>query len=343
MPYGYHTILLSTQGLLAFGGKFQPKPDPPESPKSPEVSWDGPRLVKVDWGRSHSLLLDEEGGVWEAGTPGKVYGPFCKIPDLPVICDIAAGYDTSAALDTDGGLWAWGRQSECGWVSPSPKLLLGLPSVTKVACGSGALIAEASNGTLWIMRPQEDKPKCSSTPIPVHIEGRSPGPLRMLCALFNGIVLVDSEGTVFESKSYSDEQYPPVGASGFTKVENVPRMLSGSSGTYNLYLVDEDRQLWGSTVGKSLFSPFHLIRIEGEISHVVAGGYHCMVHLSDGSMKVFGDNRYNQFGCQSGKGLSPFRPIPPYSRQKSANSAVNIEEVVSNLGKRSFDTFHSNE
>ena len=71
MPLGYHTLLLSLEGdLLAFGGNNKGQlglGHNNEQLTPATVPWKGPQPVQVDWGDEHSLVLDAEGGVWQAG------------------------------------------------------------------------------------------------------------------------------------------------------------------------------------------------------------------------------------------------------------------------------------
>ena len=73
MPFGNHTLLLSLEGgLWAFGENSggQLGLGHTENQVQPmEVPWDGAEPVQVDWGYEHSLVLDAEGVVWEAGVP----------------------------------------------------------------------------------------------------------------------------------------------------------------------------------------------------------------------------------------------------------------------------------
>ena len=124
MPFGYHTVLLTDQGLFAFGGKPSHSSEKKMPAKSPEVLWEGPKPVKVDWGRVHSLLLDEKGGVWEAGTPNQwnhsFTSSFRQVPGLPIAVEIAAGYNFSAVIDINGGVWVWWEDQSAKQIDISP-------------------------------------------------------------------------------------------------------------------------------------------------------------------------------------------------------------------------------
>ena len=135
MPSGSHTILLSLEGgLLAFGANYEGQLglDHKKHHSQPEkVSWNGPKPVQVDCGGSHSLVLDVEGGVWDAGSSRAIYSSptFELIPDLPRMAVIAAGGGFSAAIDTEGGLWVWTSYANLSWASSLPRRVEGLPPI----------------------------------------------------------------------------------------------------------------------------------------------------------------------------------------------------------------------
>ena len=201
MPKGNHTLLLSVEGgLRAFGennkgqlglghkvNQWQPV----------EVPWDGPQPVQVDWGDEHSLVLDAEGGVWEAGRsrPCSLSLTFQRVPELPCITVVAAGEFHSASIDTKGGLWVWTSQRVHSWACSLPQRVKSIPPLIQVACGSDFLVAEAEEGTLWVLGNSQGIGHTINTlqPTLVQVEQRSEGPLRCLAALSFGVILIRSE------------------------------------------------------------------------------------------------------------------------------------------------------
>ena len=168
MPLGNHTLLLSLEGgLWAFGGnnvgqlglghknkQWQPV----------EVPWNGPQPVQVDWGWQHSLVLDAEGGVWDAGL-SRSFSPsliFQQVPELPCITLVAAGLSHSAAIDTEGGLWVWTNETDLSWAHSLPQRVEGIPPLITVACGCNFLVAEAED--LWVLGDNSKGNWASATP-----------------------------------------------------------------------------------------------------------------------------------------------------------------------------------
>ena len=314
MPCGYHTLLLSNEGLLAFGGKPGLFPSDEKMPDVPhQVPWVGPPLVKVDWGQFHSLALDSKGGVWEAGTSGvpnrEFTSNFRLVEGLPEITQIAAGHDHSAAIDNEGCLWVWWGKPDHQRVIPKQ---IPFPSkISKAACGWGKLILECEDGTLWIYHPFGE-----TMTTPIFAKDLSSGPLRSLCILLYDAVFVDAEGSVFLCRIFNDR----CTSFTFRKLE-IPPVVEASSGFWEFLLLDEKRQLWkhkrypGEVGETSLWLE--------EVSSFVSGGRHFMAHLLDGRTMMFGDNSWGQFGPGSPSGYHNVPILCPYqiafsSRQKSA-------------------------
>lgn len=92
-------------------------------------------ITAIAAGARHALALDTEGNVWAWGengdgelgerryahgsyscgsetdlTAGAPYSPYvAKVPGIGKVTAIAAGYNSSAALDENGEVWVWGR------------------------------------------------------------------------------------------------------------------------------------------------------------------------------------------------------------------------------------------
>ena len=161
MTLGCHTLLLAATGQVwAFGwnksGQLGLGHTLPQS--SPTlVPWDGPQPMQLDWGHSHSVILDEEGGVWVAGLSGyetEDSTTFQRVTELPPIAQVSSGFQHTSACDFDGRLWTWGvvqqgtdTLSLTGAVHP----LEGLPPILKFACGENFLMAESIDEELWVL------------------------------------------------------------------------------------------------------------------------------------------------------------------------------------------------
>jgi len=133
-----------------------------------------PRLAKVDAGVFHSAALDVNGEVWcwglnNAGQlgrgtsgrpsnftenrPGKVI-----FPTGTVIVDVQSGRDNTTALDSQGNVWCWGRNSlaECAngktTFVPTPSKVAfpaGTPRIVQISLENGWVLALDAGGTVW--------------------------------------------------------------------------------------------------------------------------------------------------------------------------------------------------
>ena len=257
MPFGCHTLLLSQEGdLLAFGNNDEGQLGlgHKNNQLTPaKVSWNGPQPVQVDCALEHSIVLDAEGGVWEAGnnriSPSSL--TFQRVPELPPIALVAAGYAHSAAIDIKGDLWVWACSAAgLSWASLLPQRVEGLPPLIKVACGNNFLVAEADEG-LWVLGDNSQgqlglgHTNNALQPTLVQVEERSAGSLRCLAALFSGLIVIDSEGAVFSAGSNS---YGELGRSGsaltLQRISGIPLMVDASSGYYHTLALDETGGVW---------------------------------------------------------------------------------------------------
>ena len=350
MPFGDHTLLLSQDGgLLAFGRnregqlglghqKVQSEPA--------EVPWNGPQPVQVDWGRKHSLVLDAEGGVWDAGC-SRSSAPFLtfqKVPELPCIALVAAGYSHSAAIDTEGGLWVWTSKIDLCWARRLPQRVGDLPVIFKVACGLDFLVAEAEEG-LWVLGRQLSLGHINNTLIPtlVLVEECPKGPLRCLAALAKGVILIDSQGGVFSAGDNSRGQLGRSPGDDYDsrlqRIGNIPPMLVASCGLNHTLSLDENGDVWAWGDGRSgrlgiqfishMSNPTLVPSLKGTRALVLGRG-HSLAFTEEGGLLVFGDNAHAQLGHStrplSLPTLSPIQPALPHSarsRKKSARSLAS--------------------
>ncbi|WP_395829727.1 MopE-related protein [Archangium violaceum] len=124
-------------------------------------------IQRIAAGGNYSLALGMDGQVWAWGqntagqvgtgtTSVSVPSPV-KVTGLPSIRAIAAGLSHALALDTNGGVWAWGQNTsgQVGTGSTSPTVLTptqvaSLPRARAIAAGVGhSLVIEEQFGNVW--------------------------------------------------------------------------------------------------------------------------------------------------------------------------------------------------
>ena len=348
MPLGFHTLLLSLEGgLLAFGGNNwgQLGLSHTNDQWVPEkVPWNGPEPVQVDWGLEHSLVLDAEGGVWQAGRScSSISSPsFRRVPGLPCIALVTAGFSHSAALDTEGGLWVWANKFDLIWARSLPQRVEYLPPLFKVACGNRFLVAEAEEGLLVLGDNSKGQLGLGHNysvlqPTRVQVKNCSEGPLRCLAAQYEGVILIDSQGGVF---STGDNSHDQLGRSSgdstkLQQIMNIPPMLAASCGWYHTLSLDEEGGVWswgcslsgqlGAGNTSNQLEPTLIPSLRG-MSALVAGGAHSLAFPQEGGLLVFGCNTFGELGLnhttiQSSPTLCPVQPALPLSFTSKNKSA----------------------
>ena len=348
MPFGFHTLLLTHEGgLLGFGRSMEGQlglGHQHNRSEPVEIPWNGPRAVQVSCGELHSLVLDEEGGVWEAGLPQTInFEPlvFKQVMALPLVTQIAAGEKHSAVLDVDGNLWWWTARSLIEWAPKAPERVPNLPYLFKLASGGDIIVAEAEEG-LWVFGSNSQgqlgvgHTQAVLQPTLVDFDERVERPLRCLTAYSNGIVFLDSAGTVWTAgNNYFGQLGRPESVSVFLPIPDAPPMRSASCGYNHVLSLDETGGVWvwgrgdlgqlGREDTSNLSKPT-LLHLEGGCSAIQAGSHHSMLFLHDGSFLVFGWNNFGQLGLKDSAKqvdlptVSHLKPALPVSlqMQKSA-------------------------
>jgi alpha-tubulin suppressor-like RCC1 family protein len=130
-----------------------------------------PLFAKADAGVFHSVALDVNGGVWSFGLNnagqlgnGKSGRPSNATENKPtqvifpagtVIVDVQAGRDNNIALDSQGKVWVWGRNSlgECAngktTFVPTPIPVNLQKPVTQISLAQDWALALDTDGNLW--------------------------------------------------------------------------------------------------------------------------------------------------------------------------------------------------
>ena len=125
---------------------------------------DGSRIVDIQCGNVAALFLMDDGTVYTCGrnnygqqgykgAPEFVKTP-TQIPSLSGITQIACGFGQCLALDGEGRVWAWGRNSNGqignGTVkSQQVPVALPLENIVSIRCGGKFCMALDGDGAIW--------------------------------------------------------------------------------------------------------------------------------------------------------------------------------------------------
>jgi alpha-tubulin suppressor-like RCC1 family protein len=147
----------NTYGQLGTGNTFQKN--------SPVMVSGLSEIIAMDAGSQHTVAVKSDGTVWSWGyglygqmgntTTNKYNLVPVQASGLTGVSAVAAGYNHTVALKSDGTVWAWGQNGEGqlgnGTTSKAltPVQVPGLSDVIQIAAGSSHTMALKSDGTVW--------------------------------------------------------------------------------------------------------------------------------------------------------------------------------------------------
>ena len=119
-------------------------------------------FISVSCGQYHTLAIDEDGKIWAWGEndQGELgNGTKTNVVTVTPVCleteigfsQVTAGYDRSAAIDTEGKLWVWGNHglNEGNGKSLVPIQVEKERTFTQVSAGEEHVLALDTQGKLW--------------------------------------------------------------------------------------------------------------------------------------------------------------------------------------------------
>ncbi len=171
--------------------------------------------------------------------------------------DIATGYDHAVALDSDGNVWAWGR-NDCGQAGDNsltdqltPIQVQGLSGITEIAVGASHNLALDSFGSVWAWGKNWDgqlgNGTLNTSAVPVQVFGLS-DVVTIAAGNFHSIAL-KGDGTVWTWGMNSSYQLGH-GLGGTTDElvpGQVPNLFNviGIAGGYNFTTtLKQDKTVW---------------------------------------------------------------------------------------------------
>jgi Regulator of chromosome condensation (RCC1) repeat len=268
------------------------------------------------------------------------------------VTQVAAGYDHSLAVISDGSVWSWGRntfgQLGTGAVglSKSPQLVSGISgTVTQVAAGWSHSLALGSDGTVWAWGDNQygelGDGNFSQSDSPVKLAGLSG--ITQIAAGEDWSLALRSDGTVW---AWGDNLYNELGPQVQDVYDNsdVPVQVTGLSGVTQIAAGAEfgmaiqttvklgflrhsvwtwGQEVWGQVGNGQLTDPFspggviNPYQVTGipAPAAIAAGTYSAMMVGTDGSVWGWGQDLFGNLGAGSGNGIlySPTQTLSPGS------------------------------
>lgn len=244
---------------------------------SPPIAIPFDDISDVAIGAGHTLMVRRNGSVWATGANNRgqlglgfsgepIQSP-TQIPSLVDIVYVAAGGDSSYAIDSGGVLWAWGDDSsgQLGIGNPGGATMQAMPRMnpivqaTDVAAGDGFAIATDGSGTLWSWGSNE------------LLQLGTPGPAR------NQPQAVPVPGGFFAGE---------VAAAGHTVLARSGADVLG----------------WGSNTAQQIADSGAAIPVDGSLlvsgaRAIAVGNRHILIALENGSVIARGANEAGQLGA----------------------------------------------
>lgn len=243
----------------------------------------------------------------------------------------------SAALRSDGTVWAWGQQE-----SFAPMQKNGLNNVVEIAGGGSHFMALRSDGTIWAWGSNaygqlgDGTTVSSGTPVQVlglnQVVAITAGWDHSLALLADGSVWGWGDN-VFGQLSTDvsrSTQLSPIQISGLSGIVSI------SAGNYHSVALHVDGSVWvwgndshgvlgtGQSRGQA-FPPVRLASPTGVVQ-VISGGSHILARRSDGTLWAWGSNGAGQVG--SGVSSSISVPIQVLTSVESIGAGNSCSYAV---------------
>ena len=360
---GLHTVMMKSDGTLWSCGcnmegelgygtldYYQAYPFPAKVTVISDVA-------AFDAGNEYTVVLKKDGTVWSWGNAS--FGHLGNGDDKPFYCKttpvqasglsgvkaIAAKFDHTVALKTDGTVWAWGKNytgqignGECQTDSfLTPVQVSGINDVKAITTGGRHTVAVKSDGTLWGWGDDGNSEfgdvggvgyyVCS----PRQISGFNNA--ASVSAGYMHTLVTRTDGSVCACGS---NIYGQLG-NGTTCIKPNPIEVAGISqavgiaanGRYSIAIMqDGTLQAWGERYAKT---PQSVAGIDGVVK-VAAGDSHTVALKSDSTVWTWGSNSDGELGNTSENSRYTPAPISGFSGAADISAGMNHTMVLKSDG-----------
>jgi len=318
--YSYHTVALKADGTLwAWGGNYYGQLGDgstmdrwtPVQEDSAATDW-----VAIDAGSYHTVALKADGTLWAWG--GNYYGqlgdgstsdrltPVQEASAATTWISADAGHSSTAAINTEGTLWAWGS-NEYGQLGYGTALHYSTPvqettaATNWVSIGAGYYRTAGikTDGTLWAWGHNENGDLGDGTTInritPVQ-EATKTSDWTFVAMGTNQTVALRTNGTLWSWGFYIGGQ---PGDNQSTPVQEATAAIdwaSAASGWGDTFAVKDDGTLWSLDHNANL-TPVQEATAASDWMAVGVGYFlHTVALKNDGTLWAWGNNQHGQLG-----------------------------------------------
>jgi alpha-tubulin suppressor-like RCC1 family protein len=289
-------------------------------------------VMALDAGQYHSLWVKRDGSLWTVG-----YNPYGQLGDgvfnlvgpyygtnqpqqilASGVAGVAAGWNHSLFLKSDGSLWAmgWNQNGQLGdgvynllppYGTNQPQLVITTNAVTAIAAGYQHSLLVKNDGSLWAMGDntygQLGAGAFAKTNRPVLAVTNT---VTAIAAGYQHSLFLKNDGSLWGMGLNTSGQL----GDGTLINTNRPEMIVSSNvtaiaaGQYHSLFLKRDGSLWAmglNNVGQLGDGTFNNTNrpemiVSNNVVAVAGGQNHSLFVKRDGSLWVMGDNTFGQFG-----------------------------------------------